>query len=107
MTNFEKYKDELIKILEQGRGFALTDEGVKACTYTLCKNCKFYGDCKNRPMIWLLAEYEEPIVEPTVDWSKVPVDATIPVYQIEYNIRDKRYFAKYEDGKYIFGTMEE
>lgn len=32
------------------------------------------------------------------DWSKVPVDTPVYVYDIFENMRSKRYFAKYKDG---------
>ena len=47
--------------------------------------------------------YEEPLdkkeyEEPSVDWSKVPVDTPILVRDHKENAWKKRYFAKYENG---------
>lgn len=46
-------------------------------------------------MDWLMSEYEEP----KVDWSKVEVDTKILVTDYFDGKGNKRYFAKYEDGR--------
>lgn len=70
MTNFEKYKDDLMKIKGS---FAVdknskkiagcdTTDGVKSCIN--CSDCIFdAGDCFESDKIkWLYSEYEEPIL---------------------------------------------
>ena len=70
MTNFEKYKDDLMKI--EG-SFAFdkntreivgcdTSDGVERCI--VCEDCLFHeGDCFESDKIkWLYSEYKEPIL---------------------------------------------
>lgn len=42
--------------------------------------------------------------EPPVDWSKVPIDTKVIVWDVS-TVKRKRYFAKYQDGK-IYTYME-
>lgn len=98
MTNFEKYRDEILEILKSESGVALDMHGNKvfACKNSFCKDCKFQdeSDCTQSFIKWLYEEYQEP----EIDWSKVPVDTKILVsYDGEHWY--KRYFAKYEKGK--------
>lgn len=95
MTNYEKYKDEIANVHKQGHLFALTDEGIVPCISTECDKCKFGSLCDDKKLIWLLSKYEKP----TIDWTKVPVDAKILVRDFESDIWEKRYFAKYKNGK--------
>ena len=92
MTNYEKYKDELIKKCitsnrcTDRRQFILEKLG-KACGNEICSSCTELVEK------WLEAEYEEP----TVDWSKVEVDTQIFVFDLDEWI--PRHFAKFEGGK--------
>lgn len=90
MTNYEKYKDELITQLRTGDCdlFKLALEAKnKKCEIVAC------SECRKLTADWLTEEYKEP----PVDWSKVAVDTPVLVsYDGEYWFN--RYFAKYEDG---------
>lgn len=63
MTNYEKYKDEILK-----RGpsrFGMKDGNICACCAMTCFDCCFYGDtaCKALILDWLFEEYrEEPVL---------------------------------------------
>lgn len=77
MTNFEKYKS---KVLELGNSFAIDKSSgeVDSCIFVKCHNCRFYRNetsCRTITLRWLYEEYEEP----TVDWSKVPIDTKVLV----------------------------
>lgn len=61
MTNFEKYKDEILKIAE-GNIVALVKGEIKACDDVLCENCDFDdcdGSCVAGLIKWLYEEYKE------------------------------------------------
>lgn len=103
MTNFEKYKDDIIKTL-----FANVSSGVDKKTGELCdcvalgncENCQFNSGCESDTLRkWLDSEYVEPEKQ-GVDWSKVPIDAPIMVSDDNENWR-KRHFAYYR-GKRIW-----
>lgn len=75
MTNYEKYKDDIIKTLLDN-----------------CENCQFNGECGSDTLRkWLDSEYVEPEKE-EVDWSKVPIDTKILVSADKINWY-RRYFA--------------
>lgn len=93
MTNFEKYKNKITDIVEQGDAFALVNEKIVPCSGTPCEKCKFFIACKDRKLDWLSSEYKEP----QIDWSKVPVDTKILVRDSDEDVWLKRHFAKYED----------
>lgn len=108
MTNREYYKDKIFDIACDGYLVAFdnrTNEMVRCCTDDLpCRYCKFAkGSCAESIRNWMLEEYEEP----QVDWSKVAVDTPILVsnyLNAEEWKWQKRYFARYENGKiYAFG----
>lgn len=95
MTNFEKYKDDIIKTL-----FANGSTGIDKKTGELCdcddlgncENCQFNGGCESDTLRkWLDSEYVEPKKE-EVDWSKVPIDTKILVSDNKVNWY-RRYFA--------------
>lgn len=102
MTNFEKYRDEMIKLLadtQNGRSFCtkfVLSTALKSmnleCTGRDCTDCSMLFS------IWLMEEYKEP-KEPEVDWSKIPVDTKIYVTNYENDGWLPRYFAKYENGR--------
>lgn len=74
MTNREKFKDELDEMLSV---FLAVVEGKPVpCEDTYCQECDFRGKCnerEDRVIDWLNAEYKEP----SVDWSKVPIDTPV------------------------------
>lgn len=75
MTNYEKYKDDIIKTLLNN-----------------CENCQFNDECGSDTFRkWLDSEYVEPKKE-EVDWSKVPIDTKVLVSADEINWY-RRYFA--------------
>ncbi len=100
MTNREKYKEQLLDITCSGSRIAVnekTGEPVKCDTFD-CHKCEFdryFGPCKMHIEHWCESEYEEP----SIDWSKVPVDTPILVSDSECGYWAHRYFAKYENGQ--------
>lgn len=102
MTNYEKYRDEIVKLNyttdnndEFCREFVnpkvLKSMG-KVCSDISCEYCRTLMS------IWLMDEYKEP-EKPEVDWSKIPIDTKIYVKDNIYDNWIKRYFARYEKGK--------
>lgn len=101
MTNYEKYRDEIVKsnyTIDSSDDFCkeFVDPKVlkpmgKGCSDVRC------GYCRMLMSIWLMDEYKEP-EEPEVDWSKVPIDTKIYVRSSIDNGWVGRYFAKYENG---------
>lgn len=96
-TNFEHYKDELIKAL-------LTSDSDK-CNfinkYILPFNCKAEpymtcARCQKMVKEWL----DKPYTKPEIDWSKVPTNTLVLVKNYEDEEADKifRHFAHYEEG---------
>lgn len=70
MLNAEKYKNELLKVINENEqdfiAFDDRDNSVKNCTTMVCKNCKFTRTkakalCTQTKLKWLLSEYKEPI----------------------------------------------
>lgn len=94
MTNFEKYKDELIKkaILETAIAIDIHTNKVVDCPDITCEDCKFnISDNGCGIEEWLNSEYVEPEKE-EVDWSKVPIDTKVLVSTDKINWY-RRYFA--------------
>lgn len=61
MTNFEKYKDEILKITNKELNFAITKKGeVKECAESKCPSeCIFYtgeSPCMSKKIKWLYKE---------------------------------------------------
>ena len=70
MLNAEKYKNELLKVINENEqdfiAFDDRDNSIKNCTTMVCKNCKFSRAkkgvlCTQTKLKWLLSEYKEPI----------------------------------------------
>lgn len=70
MLNAEKYKDELLKVIDENEqdfiAFDDRDNTIKNCTTMVCENCKFSSAkakvlCTQTKFKWLLSEYKEPI----------------------------------------------
>ena len=61
MTNFEKWKDEILKITHDDYEVAVKDGVPKPCV-GICNKCEFEGGspCIAKFVDWLLAEYQEP-----------------------------------------------
>lgn len=60
MTNFEKYKDEILLLAINNRGFAFHMNKITDCKLSGCKNCIFTGACIANRIKWLYEEYQEP-----------------------------------------------
>ena len=97
MTNMEKYKDTLADMLS--KIIAVVDGELVLCENANCRKCLFTKNCgknehKQEIIDWLNAEYQEP----SVDWSKVPIDT--PVLVSAGGKRwYRRYFAGMRNGK--------
>lgn len=70
MLNAEKYKNELLKVINENEqdfiAFDERDNSIKNCTTMVCKDCKFTRTkakalCTQTKLKWLLSEYKEPI----------------------------------------------
>lgn len=65
MTNFEKYKDEIIKIFyEKGTPIAREKNTgrIVCCDDISCVQCQFtLGNCVVNMFEWMLKEYQEPV----------------------------------------------
>ena len=61
MTNFEKWKDEILKIKHDDYEVAVKDGVPKPCV-GICDQCEFEREspCIAKFVDWLLAEYQEP-----------------------------------------------
>ena len=95
MTNYEKYKDELIKkaIIKTSIAMDIHTGKVVDCGNMDCRDCGFStgkGCCIED---WLDSEYVEPEKE-EVDWSKVPIDTKVIVSDDNENWY-RRHFAYY------------
>ena len=102
MTNKEKYGDKIIELAVSKGYFGLKNGEPETCRDLTCEDCDFYkpksDSCersKHTFLEWLNSEY----VEPPVDWSKVEVDTPILVKDYKEDTWERRYFAKYENGK--------
>lgn len=99
MLNKEKYMNELLEFACTDNKFAITKDGeLRECRGLRCNECAFESDgmasCSDSRRKWIEQEYKEP----TVDWSKVPVDTPILVKPTDGCAWVHRYFAKYENG---------
>ena len=97
MTNKEKYADEIIDIAVRSK-LALKDGKPIPCASMRCSECGFFSpdhSCRFNACEWLDSEY----VAPPVYWSKVAVDTPILVRDYKSNEWERKYFAKYENGK--------
>ena len=61
MTNFEKYKDEILKLTEHTCHFGLVNGRLLSCYEMNCSNCKFdVKNCVKTRFQWLYEEHNEP-----------------------------------------------
>lgn len=95
MLNKEKYAKEIIDIVcQEGSSPAVVNNVPIKCTDVSCHNCKFYGNnsCSDGFVKWANSEYKER----EIDWSKVPVDTPIYVWDEDnYNNKLPRHFASF------------
>lgn len=68
MTNFEKYREEILKITKKGDQFAVLKKAQVpiACTRLSCVDCLFGGYCQPKKIRWLYKEAVEPAPTLTV-----------------------------------------
>lgn len=102
MTNYEKYKDKIDKIWNDGKVIGVTEDcKVTSCDEILsCNECIFNEECGLKSQKWLVSEYKDPAEN--VDWSKVPIDTPVLVREYETDKWIPRYFAGInEDGNVI------
>lgn len=102
MTNYEKYKDKIDKIWNDGKVIGVTEDcKVTSCDeISSCNECIFNEECDLKSQKWLVSEYKDPAEN--VDWSKVPIDTPVLVREYETDKWIPRYFAGInEDGNVI------
>ena len=79
MTNYEYWKDELLKIWKSGINFGLVDGIPQSCLDISCVNCAFCNNskisCALHRKEWLDVNY----IQYETDWSKVPIDTPVKV----------------------------
>lgn len=103
MTNREKYAEQIIDMALDSIEIAVDKEGKLCdCNVIRCSDCAWSSKsrCRERFKEWAKQEY----VEPTVDWSKVPVDAKVFVRDFDNGTWFPRYFARFEDMKIFTWT---
>lgn len=107
MTHYESIDPNKVKEIF-ARSFAIdkrTGE-VKACNRLDCVNCLFYtsDDCMKAKNEWLDQKAFDP--EKDIDWSKVPVDTPVLVWNTDTGEKLRRYFCEIKCvGSYIFRTF--
>lgn len=60
MTNFEKYKDEILAIINEEENIAMANGILQECRVLDCSDCDFgksSGDCTCNTMRWLYEEF--------------------------------------------------
>lgn len=96
MKNREKYKNELIKVIEEQGNICefIIKHGVSKMfgkdTESFCRETECTS-CTTALNLWLDEEYEEP-PKPEVDWDNVPVDTLVRVRDYEEDEWLLRYF---------------
>ena len=103
MTNREKYAEQIINMASNDIKITVDKEGrLSNCLAINCNDCAWRSSAKCREKFreWLEQEY----VEPSVDWSKVPVDTKVFVRDSDSESWYPRYFAKFKDGKIFTWT---
>lgn len=73
MKNWEKYKDDILKITISGRRCAVNKNGeVIPCESIVCNNCLCRGvSCRDEFRIWCNEEYGEPKIQEEVKHCKI------------------------------------
>lgn len=90
MTNFEKYKDDLIEIEGEFAVNKNTGEVTRCDSYIECKDCIFFSrNCAESDKIqWLYEEYKEPVLSDD-ELELIKVLGKINEKEYEYVVRDK------------------
>ena len=97
MTNYESIDPDSVKEVF-ARSFTVDKRTgkVKTCSKWDCVNCLFYesNDCIKAREDWL----DQPALDPEkdIDWSKVPVDTPVIVWNTDEEYR--RYFSGIKNG---------
>ena len=96
MLNKEKYAKEIIEIACKGDCIGMKNGVLCPCdAINSCKLCDFCNEetlCKESIKKWANSEYKER----EIDWSKVPVDTPIYVWDKDnYNNKLPRHFASF------------
>lgn len=97
MTNREKYAEQIINMAANDIKITVDKEGrLSDCRAINCNDCAWRSSvkCRKKFREWLEQEY----VEPTVDWSKVPVDTKVFVRDSDSESWCPRYFARFKNG---------
>lgn len=93
-TNYEHYKDELIKLLLSEHTLCdFKKENVLKVTQCSAPNipCE---ECDKRVREWFDQPYEEPVIE--IDWARVPVDTPVLITHPHYT-GEHRHFKKFNN----------
>lgn len=70
MTNFEAYKDDILKI-DGDIAFDKVQRKVVRCHKCNCKDCEFNEKCfENDKIKWLYKDYEPPVSDDEIDFIK-------------------------------------
>ena len=95
MLNKEKYAKEIMDLALKHDTVALIDGKVCSCKDAIdCSKCFFRSlNCDKNFIEWANSEYKEK----EIDWSKVPVDTPILVWDSDDKNPQKRHFACFED----------
>lgn len=95
MLNKEKYAKEILDIVCKTGDFpAVTNNKPTECDSIQCKDCEFNNiyDCRENFVEWANSEY----VEREIDWTKIPIDTPVYVWDYDGENRLKRHFAGYD-----------
>lgn len=101
MTNREKYAEQILDIACSGTRIAVKKNVMEPvpCPGIPCADCylrlKKGSRCDDACKEWCESEYKEP----SIDWSKVPVDTPILVRDRQDGEWLRRYFTKYKNGQ--------
>lgn len=106
MKNRQKFRDEIVNAMRYGHTCGFTKDRVFRCyldkqpaenNSDMCsmKRCEY---CTKMFAFWLDEEYVEP-PKPEVDWSKVPVDTLVRVWDTRTYECVLRYFKGIDDSK--------
>ena len=103
MLNKEKYAKEILDIVCSGNDIGKRNGHLYPCANINCSDCEFNkcdtSVCNEEFTKWANSEYKEQ----EIDWSKVPVDTPIYVWDSDSNTY-KRHFAGYANDKIIAFT---
>lgn len=100
MTNREKYAEQILDIACSGSRIAVKKNVMEPvpCPSISCQYCylrlKKGSRCDDACKEWCESEYEEP----SIDWSKIPIDTPILVRDSQDDEWLHRHFAKFENG---------